>query len=236
MKPFRFALPLLLAILSLACTAATHAKVDALIVVDIDGTLGEQETKRPDFPYQDMVKVPGDKFGDFYFYVGALDFLRTTFKWKADAALSGKNIQVALFTMGSGARNEMVRDFIEDKLDLKRDTLSVYDYSNAVFSEELVQRWRTKDPSLASHWKDYFDGLEKPITTERFSNSYPYYKDLSRLLPLYLALDLSNIRIVDDNKIAVPQAQLSQLIVFGPKTDYVPAIDQLKIFLNFIRR
>lgn len=206
--------------------------VDALIVVDIDGTIGDQTPDKPKFKFDDVVRVPNDYNGDFYFYPGSFHFLETLFTWQAVSAVHDKKIEVALFTMGSGNRNELVRSFIEKKLKLKEKSLGLFDYSNAVFSEELVGRWRKKDPTLESHWRTYFDELTKPLFTQTLQDGAAYHKDLSRLLPFYMGLRLENIRIVDDNPDALPKYQRHQQFLFGPAVDYSPAIGFLKLFVS----
>ena len=223
---------LLFALFSLSCAAIEQATVHALIVVDIDNTLGVQEPNPPAFTAEHIVKVPGDQEGDFYFYRGAIDFLRTVFRWREEAVMFDKKIEVALFTMAFGQRNEIVRNFIEDQLGLARNTLAVYDFSHAVFSEDLIGQYRSHDPGLSLGWRQYLDSLDKPIAfVEKLPDGLKYQKDLSKLLPFYTGLELLNIRLVDDNKLAVPSPQNSQLIVFGPNMDYTAATETLRHFL-----
>jgi hypothetical protein len=208
--------------------------VDALLVVDIDGTIGEQTAKKPDFIYDGLVLVPGDPYGNFYLFPNALNFLKTLFRWKEEVKKFDQRIEIALFTMGTGIRNAKIRDFIERELQLKEKTLGLFDYSNAIFSDKLVQRWKTKDPTLPAHWREYFDGLTKPIVSGPLPNDAAYYKDLSRLLPFYPGLKLSNIRLVDDNDKAVPDTQKHQLFVFGDDHNYSPYVEKLQAFLATI--
>lgn len=215
---------ILFVVTSLSCTAAP-LPVKALILVDMDGTIGVQSPTVPDFAAEHRISVPNDPEGDFYLYPGALEFLRTLFAWNKS--------EVALFTMGFGPRNEIVRDFIASKLSVDVRRFPVYDYSYAVFSEELVERYKTNDPSLSQGWRDYFASLPKPIVhLERLPEGRRYFKDLSKIAPLYAGLSVDNIRLVDDNEHAVPDSQKSQLLVFGPRVDYTTATKMLQRFVE----
>lgn len=225
-----FALFLLLAASS--CMTAQQRSVDALIVIDIDHTLGVQSVSQPDFAPEIVVHIPNDKDGSFYFYKGSIDFLETLFSWRDDAASQGKKVEIALFTMAIGERNEVIRNFIEDKLAKSRSTLGLYDYGDAVFSEELVTSWKSGNPSLSSGWTDYLSSLKRPLRVEKLPAGIRYFKDLSNLLGFYEGLKLENVRLVDDNDKAVPDSQKHQHIVFGPQIDYLPALTQLKDFLS----
>jgi len=208
--------------------------VDALLVIDIDGTIGEQMTKTPQFPYEGLVLVPGDPEGDFYFFKNAMNFLKTLFRWKEEVQKYDQRIEIALFTMGAGIRNDKIRDYIEREIHLPAKTLGLFDYSHAVFSDTLVKRWKDKDPTLPAHWREYFDGMTKPITSAPLPQGAAYYKDLSRLLSFYPGLKLSNIRLVDDNEKALPDSQKHQLFVFSDAHDYAPYVTKLKAFLGTI--
>ena len=219
--------------LASSCSTAQQS-VDALIVVDIDHTLGVQSVAKPDFDSESVATIANDKDGSFYFYKGSLDFLKTLFRWRDEEASRGKKVQIALFTMATGERNEVIRNFIEDRLAKSRGTLGLYDYGDAVFSEELVTAWKSPGPVLSSGWIDYLASLKRPLRVEKLPAGIRYFKDLSNLLGFYEGLKLENVRLVDDNDKAVPASQKHQHIVFGPQIDYLPALAQLKDFLSLL--
>lgn len=208
----------------------------ALILVDIDGTLGVQAKAKPDFSDGTIAKIPGDTFGDFYYYAGALDFVKKLIAYKNEAALEGRLIDLGLFTMGSGPRNEIIRDFIETQLALKHESIAVYDYSHAVFSQTMVDMWRANDPALSSSTKAYFDSLEKPIQSAFLDGKKMYCKDLSKLLHYYPGLSLSRVTLIDDNELAVPDSQTSHLIVAKPENGYLEIVQQLDLFVKGLKR
>lgn len=215
--------------------ALTFAETNhrALIVVDIDGTLGEQLKSKPDFSDGTMAQIPNDPFGDFYYYPGAISFIDTLFSWKKLAEQSEQRVDIALFTMGSGPRNELVRDFIEARLGLTPNSIAVFDYSEAVFSRVFIDKWRSGDPTLSQSAREYFDALQKPIKYVADINRM-YCKDLSKLLPYYPGLRLDHIMILDDNGVVVPDEQSGQLIIAHPESGYETAQARLRAFLDRI--
>ena len=203
----------------------------SLILVDIDGTLGEQ-AQLP-LANNDGVVNLGKEQENFSLYPGALRFFEQLLTLKANLADQGHSLDIALFTMGSGLRNEEIRDYFEQHFQLAAGTIRVFDYSNAVFSKRIIDMWKQGDPELSSNLKGYFDSLEKPIVhVADLENDQLYFKDLTNILPFYPYTRLSDTLLIDDNALALPTNQEGHLIVAAPEKGYEKILSRVFTFFE----
>lgn len=188
-----------------------------LLTVDIDSTIGKRYKIHPSLAYSELdfvniVEMPEeDNYGDFYFYHGALNFLKELHD------LSKRYpIHLAFFTASFDSpvdkRNGLLIEFIKEKLDCD---YKLYDAKFLTYRKmDLVM---AKGPNVADSlppgWQSWFEELFTVYPIESLTHledeilfNGRFIKDHDTLIKLIgIEQQFSSIIHIDDDPLAMPR-------------------------------
>lgn len=185
-------------------------KVKFLISFDIDGTLGKHTSKINDInnkhgimDYSHIIKIPNYTYGDFIFYKGIVDMLKTMNR----LVIENKG-DIFITTAGLGSvRNETIINYINKLLNRVDNPIYLYDITYQTFHNDRIQN------SINALNPDAWDNWFKLILTNHEISSlnivrsdvefsHFYYRDHQYIIDKHPErfnnLSLSNILHLDD--------------------------------------